>query len=142
MRLFGDSLLPLTLDQEKRKMGAFAISERRIFMYQRMSLYIIGIALLALSVAPSSVSAQQAVSQEPGVHHYAGSVILSVFYLPLKLVTCVGTQVVAGTAYIATYQVPGSYEGGTNGKNIGEVASGSCSGAWVISPEQVQRDYR
>jgi hypothetical protein len=111
-------------------------------MYQRMTLCIIGIAFLALLVAPSPARAQQAGSQEPGIQHYAGSVILSVFYLPLKLVTCVGTQVVAGTAYIATYQVPGSYEGGTNGKNIGEVASGSCAGAWIISPEQVQRDYQ
>jgi hypothetical protein len=111
-------------------------------MAKRTASRIVGIVFLALLVAPSSSGAQQAGSQEPGIHHYAGSVILSVFYLPLKLVTCVGTQVVAGTAYIATYQVPGSYEGGTNGKNIGEVASGSCSGAWIISPDQVKKDYQ
>jgi hypothetical protein len=70
-----------------------------------------------------------------------GSVVFSILHLPLKLVTCVGTQAVAGVAYVATYGVPGNYEDGTNGREIGEVARRSCTGEWIIPPQQVKRDY-
>ena len=70
-----------------------------------------------------------------------GSVIFSIFHLPLKLVTCVGTQTVAGVAYVTTYGVAGNYDGGTNGREIGEVARRSCTGDWIIPPDQVKKDY-
>jgi len=70
-----------------------------------------------------------------------GSVLLSILHLPIKLTTCVGTQALAAVAYTATYGVAGNYEGGTNGREIGEVARRSCGGSWIIPPEQVKRDY-
>jgi hypothetical protein len=44
-------------------------------------------------------------------------------------------------AYVATFGVAGNYEGGTNGRQIGEVARKSCTGPWLISPDQVKTDY-
>ena len=111
-------------------------------MQRKTTSWIIGSALvLALLLAPYPIQAQQVGSQDDGIY-YAGSFLFSLFYLPLKLVSCVGTQLLAGTAYIATYQVPGNYEGGTNGKQIGEVARGACTGSWVIRPDQVKKDYQ
>jgi hypothetical protein len=54
----------------------------------------------------------------------------------------VGTQATAAVAYVGTYGVEGSYDGGTNGRDIGEVARRSCTGDWIIPPEQVKRDYQ
>jgi hypothetical protein len=111
-------------------------------MQKRKASWIIGTALiLALVVFPYPVQAQQAGSQVDGLS-YAGSFIFSLFYLPLKLVTCVGTHVVADTAYIATYGVPGSYDGGTNGRQLGEVVGGACGGPWIITPDQIKKDYQ
>ncbi|TMA11690.1 MAG: hypothetical protein E6J89_07010 [Deltaproteobacteria bacterium] len=112
-------------------------------MLKRAAAWVIDILLvLSMLLAPYPVQAQQAGSEEPGIINYAGSIVFSLFYIPVKLVTCVGTHVIADTAYIATYQVPGNYEGGTNGKEIGEVARGACSGSWVITPDQVKKDYQ
>jgi hypothetical protein len=92
-------------------------------------------------LSPPSVAAQQSGSLNDGLY-VAGSVLLSLLYLPVKLTTCVGTQAVTAVAYTATYGVPGSYDGGTNGKDIGEVARKACAGSWLISPNQVKRDYQ
>jgi hypothetical protein len=103
--------------------------------------------LLALSLALTlratpARAADQTGSSEPGGLAVAGSVLLSVLHLPLKLATCAGTQAVGAVAYVATYAVAGSYDGGTNGKQIGEVARGACGGSWIISPDQVKKDYQ
>ena len=80
--------------------------------------------------------------RRPNFFHILGSVVFTTFYLPLKTVTCVGTQAVAGVAYVATFNVPGSNdEPGNTGKEIGEVARKSCTGSWIVRPSQVVRDY-
>lgn len=102
--------------------------------------------IVAILVFPRNSSAQQASASQstgqPDVLAVLGSVFLSVLHVPLKLVTCVGTQAGAAVAYTATFGVGGNYDGGTNGKQIGEVARRSCTGDWFITPEQVSRDYR
>jgi hypothetical protein len=100
-------------------------------------------ALLVLSIVatPSIGRTQQAPSQEDDGAFVLGSIFLSILYFPIKLVTCVGTQAGAAVAYTATYGVEGNYNGGTNGKEIGEVARRSCTGDWLISPQQVKKDY-
>jgi hypothetical protein len=95
--------------------------------------------LASISVYPRLVSAQQT-SEDNGVF-VLGSVLLSILHLPVKLVTCVGTQATAAVAYTATFGVPGGYDGGTNGKDIGETARRSCTGSWLIAPSQVKNDY-
>jgi hypothetical protein len=103
-----------------------------------LSVLIIAIAVLALPVAGRT---QQARAQEDNGVFVLGSILLSILHVPLKLVTCVGTQATAAVAYTATYGVPGHYDGGTNGKDIGETARRSCTGSWFITPEQVKSDY-
>jgi hypothetical protein len=44
-------------------------------------------------------------------------------------------------AYTATFGVPGNYDGGTNGRDIGETARHSCKGDWIITPRQIRQDY-
>lgn len=90
-------------------------------------------------MAPVSTKAQQA--QEQDGPFILGSVLLSILHFPLKLVTCAGTQATAAVAYVGTYGVPGHYDGGTNGRDIGETARKSCTGDWLISPQQVRKDY-
>lgn len=97
--------------------------------------------ILALALTPVTVRAQQDGSQEDDAVYQAGSIFLSLLLFPIKLTTCVGTQAVSALAYAATYGVPGHYEGGTNGKEIGEVAAGACKGAWVVPVDQVKKDY-
>jgi hypothetical protein len=115
---------------------------------KRSTIRLMSSASLALSifVFPSDLRAQQASTvQNTGqlsILPVLGSAFLSVLHVPLKLTTCIGTQAVAAIAYTATFGVPGNYEGGTNGKQIGEVARKSCTGDWFITPEQVSRDYR
>ena len=99
-----------------------------------------GIFLLILVLATPSLAAQ-AGSQGDDGFAYLGSFFLSLLHVPFKLATCVGTQAVSAVAYTATYGVPGNYDGGTNGKEIGEVARKSCTGSWLISPDQVKKDY-
>ena len=91
---------------------------------------------------PAVLRAQQSATHQVDGFSVLGSVLLSVLHIPLKLVTCVGTQAGAAVAYTATFGVPGNYDGGTNGKQIGEVARRSCTGDWIITPEDVSRDYQ
>ena len=95
-------------------------------------------ALLAL---PVTGRAQQAPAQEDNGVFILGSVLFSILHLPLKLATCVGTQAEAAFFYTLTFGVPGSYDGGTNGRDIGETARRSCTGAWIITPSQVKSYY-
>jgi hypothetical protein len=107
--------------------------------------------LFSLSVPASRSFAEEAVqdgasypvSQQsrPGFFHILGSIVLTTLYLPTKLVTCVGTQATAAVAYTATFGVEGNYDGGTNGRDIGETARRSCTGPWIVRPSQVVRDY-
>ena len=101
----------------------------------------ISVAVLALTVvaAPSLARAQQ-MGEDDGAFYF-GSIVLSILHFPLKLATCIGTQAGAAVAYTATYDVEGNYNGGTNGKEIGEVARRSCTGDWIITPQQVKKDY-
>lgn len=101
-----------------------------------------GLLALAIMVVPINSGAQEATTAHVDGFSVLGSVFLSVLHLPLKLATCVGTQAGAAIAYTATFGVPGSHDGDTNGRQIGEVARRSCSGDWFITPEQVSKDYR
>src|SRR4029077_1893465 len=102
-----------------------------------------GLFVIGIMVVPGVSRGQQSTTQQQtdGLS-VLGSVVLSVLYLPLKLATCVGTQTGAAVAYTATFGVAGNYDGGTNGKQIGEVARRSCTGDWIITPEQVSKDYQ
>ena len=94
--------------------------------------------------APSLSIAGESMQQEPrrpGFVHVLGSILFTTLHVPFKLVSCVGTQATAAVAYTATFGVEGSYDGGTNGKEIGEVARRSCTGSWIVRPSQVVRDY-
>jgi hypothetical protein len=99
--------------------------------------------ICGILASPHLVRAQQSAAPqgEEGAF-YLGSFLLSVLHFPIKLATCVGTQATAAVAYTATYGVAGNYDGGTNGREIGEVARRSCTGDWFISPEQVKKDYQ
>ena len=99
-------------------------------------------ALLTLSLLalPATGRAQEAPEGADTVF-VIGSVLLSILQLPTKLVTCLGTQAEAAFFYTLTFGVPGSYDGGTNGRDIGETARRGCTGAWVVTPSQVKADY-
>jgi hypothetical protein len=97
--------------------------------------------MLSIILVPSIGRSQQVQMKEDDGAFYLGSFVLSILNIPLKLATCLGTQATAAVAYTATYGVPGNYDGDTNGKDIGEVARRSCTGAWFITPEQVKKDY-
>lgn len=101
----------------------------------------IAICILTVTAVPGTSRSQQATMKEDDGAFFLGSALLSILYFPLKLATCVGTQAGAAVAYTATYGVAGNYDGDTNGKDIGQVARKSCTGAWIITPEQVKRDY-
>jgi hypothetical protein len=94
----------------------------------------------AILAAPTAARAQSSAQEDNGIF-VLGSVLLSTLHVPVKLATCAGTQVGAAVFYTTTLGVPGHYDGGTNGKEIGETARRSCTGTWFISPEQVKRDY-
>ena len=96
---------------------------------------------LALLALPAAGRAQQQATGDGDAAFFLGSVIFSILHVPLKLATCVGTQATAAVAYTATFDVPGNYDGGTNGKDIGETARRSCTGAWLVTPSQVKSDY-
>jgi hypothetical protein len=100
-----------------------------------------GLLVISVLAVPGALRAQQSTTQQDGFS-VLGSVLLSVLHVPFKLVTCVGTQTGAAVAYTATFGVAGNYDGGTNGKQIGEVARRSCTGDWIITPEQVSKDYQ
>lgn len=98
--------------------------------------------LLAIAVIASpAVGRAQSSSQEDNGIFVLGSVLLSILHVPFKLATCAGTQATAAVYYVGTFGVPGHYDGGTNGKDIGETARRSCTGDWIIMPEQVKSDY-
>jgi hypothetical protein len=98
---------------------------------------------VAEELAEQDNSASQTVPElrRPGFVHILGGILLTPLLFPVKLVTCVGTQVTAATAYVTTFGVEGNYNGGTNGRDIGEVARRSCTGSWWVRPSQVLRDY-
>ncbi len=102
------------------------------------SITIFSLALVALPVAGH---AQQQTTGEGDGAFFLGSVLFSILHVPLKLVTCAWTQTSAAYFYTLTYDVPGGYEGGTNGKDIGETARRSCTGEWLVTPSQVKSDY-
>jgi hypothetical protein len=103
-----------------------------------LSVVIIAIAFLAL---PAAGRTQQSPPQEDNGIFVLGSILMSVLHVPFKLVTCVGTQATAAVYYTATFGVEGHYDGGTNGKDIGETARRSCTGSWFITPLQIKDDY-
>ena len=100
-----------------------------------------GLLVIGIMVFPSVSRAQQSTTQKTDGLSVLGSVVLSILHFPLKLATCIGTQTGAAVAYTATFGVAGNYDGGTNGKEIGEVARRSCTGDWIITPQQVSKDY-
>ena len=95
---------------------------------------------MTMMAAPSLARAQSSSQEDNGVF-VLGSVLLSILHVPFKLATCAGTQATAAVFYAGTYGVPGHYDGGTNGREIGETARRSCTGTWFITPEQVKKDY-
>ncbi len=103
----------------------------------------ISVAIFALVIllTPASSRAQQSGDQEDNGIFVLGSVILSILHVPYKAVTCAGTQASAAIFYTGTFGVRGHYDGGTNGKDIGETARLSCTGDWIITPKQVKEDY-
>jgi hypothetical protein len=124
------------------------LMEHRSFSFLTATVLVLSL-LLAASVSPAEELAQQqdlasysaTQSRRPGFVHVLGSIVFTTLHFPAKLVTCVGTQAVAATAYTGTFGVEGNYAGGTNGREIGEVARRSCIGSWIVTPSQVVRDY-
>ena len=102
-----------------------------------ISAFVLASAVLA---SPAVIRAQSSGQEDNGIF-VLGSVLLSILHVPVKLATCAGTQAAAAVFYVGTYGVPGHYDGGTNGKEIGETARRSCMGTWFITPEQVKNDY-
>jgi hypothetical protein len=96
---------------------------------------------LVLMLSGPSLAAQSGTAQDEDGAAVFGSIFLSLLHFPLKLATCVGTQAVSAVAYAATFGVPGNFDGETNGKSIGEVARKSCTGSWIVTPDQVKKDY-
>jgi hypothetical protein len=112
-------------------------------MKKRIGL-IMGAAILTaglLSANPSGAQEAGAPAARPGFFSILGSILLTPPHLLFKTVTCVGTQVTAAVPYVTTYGVEGAYDGGTNGRDIGETARRSCTGSWIVRPSQVARDY-
>lgn len=97
--------------------------------------------ILSILLVTSPAMSQQVESEGEEAAYSAGSVALSMLYFPVKLTTCLGTQMGSAVAYIFTYGVPGNFDGGTNGKQIGEAARSACAVPWIISTDQVRQDY-
>ena len=106
------------------------------------SIIVAGILGSTLVAAPITARAEQPQEQDGHIGYSIGSVLLSILHVPLKLVTCVGTGAISTVAYVGTYGVEGNYDGGTNGREIGEVARRACGGDWIIPAEQVKEDYQ
>jgi hypothetical protein len=123
------------------------MTKGRVNMKRSLFLVIVATVLsVSLLAWASRGFAEQAVGdrsqqRRPGFFHILGSIVFTTLHFPAKLVTCVGTQATAAVAYTGTYGVEGNYDGGTNGKDIGETARRSCTGSWVVRPSQVVRDY-
>jgi hypothetical protein len=99
-------------------------------------------AILAVAIfaAPMTTRAQSSGQEDNGAF-FLGSLLFSIIHVPYKLVTCAATQASSAVFYTTTYGVRGHYDGDTNGKDIGETARRSCTGDWIITPEQVKKDY-
>jgi hypothetical protein len=82
----------------------------------------------------------QAASQDEGRVDFV-SAVLSIFYFPVKLATCITGATLGGATYVLTYRVAGNFDGDTYGKEAGEVANRSCGGPWLIQPDDVKRDF-
>jgi hypothetical protein len=121
--------------RQKNMTKGTTIMKKRLI--SALSALILTVAILAVPVTGRAQSADQ---EDNGIF-VLGSILFSILHVPLKLATCVGTQATAAVAYTATFGVPGNYDGGTNGKDIGETARRSCTGSWFITPSQVKSDY-
>jgi hypothetical protein len=117
-------------------------------MKRPLSLFVGATLLVFNLLAPTSHSlaeeaAQDVISQprRPGFFHILGSIVFTPLHLVYKTVTCGATQAAAAVPYITTFGVEGHYDGGTNGRDIGETARRSCTGSWIVRPSQVVRDY-
>lgn len=104
--------------------------------------FLVGLCIFALVFGLLITPVTSQAADEDGAFYVLGSGLFSLLYLPVKLTTCVGTQTLTTLAYVSTYNVPGNFEGGTNGKDIGEVAREACSVPWFISVDQVKEDYQ
>ena len=96
---------------------------------------------LAIVTAPGIGSAQQAAQEESGPirarqHPFVNTSFSSeIGYLRRH------TSYRSSGLCRDTYGVEGAYDGGTNGRDIGETARRSCTGDWVIPASQVRKDY-
>ena len=118
-------------------------SMKGVWLMKKITFLTAALLILCFFTVPNTSMAQQEMQRtaRPGFFSILGSVVFTTLHLPLKAVTCVGTQVTAAVAYTATFGVEGHYDGGTNGKDIGETARRSCTGSWIIRPSHVVRDY-
>ena len=108
---------------------------------KKYSVLIVGILLLSFAAAPSVAQESNDGRGRPGFFSVLGSIVFTTLHVPFKAVTCAGTQVTSAVAYAGTFGVEGHYDGGTNGRDIGETARRSCTGSWIVRPSQVARDY-
>ena len=133
------NLLFLTRGEEEAKMAAM---ERCTAMKdKKYSVLIAGILLLSFAAAPSVAQESNDGRVRPGFFSVLGSIVFTTLHVPFKAVTCAGTQVTSAVAYAGTFGVEGHYDGGTNGRDIGETARRSCTGSWIVRPSQVAKDY-
>ena len=117
-------------------------------MKKPLSLFV-GAAFLAMSLlAPTNRSLAEEATQDaasqprrPGFFHILGSIVFTPVHVVYKTLTCGATQAAAAVPYITTFGVEGHYDGGTNGRDIGETARRSCTGSWIVRPSQIVRDY-
>ena len=112
-------------------------------MHQKIVSWICVISLVfGLLAFPLSAMAQERSSAGATIGSVAGSFVFSLFYFPIRMLTCVGTQTVTAPTYWITGDVPGNFKGGTNRKEISEVSKGACTSSWVVTPSDLRRDYR
>jgi hypothetical protein len=97
--------------------------------------------ILAQTVEGGAASSPVSEPRRPGFFHILGSIVFTTLHVPYKAVTCAATQTSAAVFYTTTFGVEGAYEGGTNGRDIGETATRSCTGPWIVRPSQVAKDY-
>jgi len=111
-------------------------------MHRKIVSWICVISLVfGLLTVPLSAMAQDKTTTGAKVGRVFASIFLSVFYIPIRFVTCVGTQAVVAPAYLITGDVPGNFKGGTNRKEIAEVSKEACRSMWVVTPTQLRKDY-
>jgi len=108
---------------------------------KRKAIQAISAMILVVAVLTPNVGRAQSAEREDNGIFVLGSIFLSILHVPFKLAACSWTQVTAAAVYTATYGVEGHYDGGTNGREIGETARRSCKGDWIIPASQVKADY-